>query len=102
MEFLSESALVASGVVLLVEEILKLKIVPVGFANKYPIHTNVLLSIIATLFLVEIKVSLDNIGYLAIQIATVGVVAAIAYNQLFREAVKPLEGKPEPRTVLGK
>jgi hypothetical protein len=103
MEFLSEAAVVASGVVLLVLEILKLKIIPLAFANRYPVHTNVLLSIVATLFLVPIEWSLDNLGHLAVQIATVGVVAAIAYNQLFRKAVKPLEGVPpsaiDKRTV---
>lgn len=92
MEFLSQSAVVASGVVLLVQEILKLKIVPLTFANKYPVFTNIVLSVVATLFLVPVEWSLNNLGHLAVQIGTVAVVAAIAYNQLLRKAVKPLEG----------
>ena len=94
MEFLSGAALVAAGVVLLVQEILKLKIVPLAFANKYPVPTNIILSVIATIFLVPIHWSLDNIGHLAVQIGTVAVTAAIAYNQLIgkSEELKELEG----------
>lgn len=84
MDFLSQSAVVAAGVVLLVQEILKLKIVPISFANRYPVPTNILLSIVATLFLVPVEWSFDNLGHLAVQIGTVAVTAAIAYNQLLR------------------
>lgn len=94
MEFLSSAALVAAGVVLLVQEILKLKIVPLAFANKYPVFTNIVLSILATIFLVPVDWSLDNIGHLAVQIGTIAVTAAIAYNQLLgkSEEIKALEG----------
>ena len=95
MEFLSGAALVAAGVVLLVQEILKLKIVPLAFANKYPVPTNIILSVIATIFLVPVDWSLDNIGHLAVQIGTVAVIAAIAYNQLIGKSkeLKELEGE---------
>lgn len=93
MEFLTNAALVASGVVLLVQEILKLQIVPLAFANRYPVQTNVLLSIVATLFLVPVEWSLDNLGHLAVQIGVVAVTAAIAYNQLLKKALKPIEGE---------
>lgn len=94
MEFLSGAALVAAGVVLLVQEILKLKIIPLAFANKYPVFTNILLSVVATIFLVPVDWSLDNIGHLAVQIGTVAVTAAIAYNQLIGKSpeLKSLEG----------
>lgn len=94
MEFLTASALAAAGVVLIVQEILKLKVVPLAFANKYPVPTNIILSIVVTLFLVPITWSFDNIGNLLIQIGTVAVVAAIAYNQLLEkwDALKSLEG----------
>lgn len=94
MEFLSAAALQASGVVLLVVQILKLRIIPLAFANKYPVFTNIVLSIVATIFLVPIEWSMDNIGSLAIQIGTVAVIAAIAYNQLIGKSpeLKSLEG----------
>lgn len=95
MEFLSGAALVAAGVVLLVQEILKLKIIPLAFANKYPVFTNILLSVVATIFLVPVDWSLDNIGHLAVQIGTVAVTAAIAYNQLIGKSpeIKAMEGE---------
>jgi uncharacterized membrane protein len=94
MEFLSGAALVAAGVVLLVEQILKLRIIPLAFANKYPVFTNIVLSIVATVFLVPVTWSFDNIGHLAVQIGTVAVTAAIAYNQLIGKSpeLKSLEG----------
>lgn len=94
MEFLSGAALVAAGVVLLVEQILKLKIVPLAVANKYPVFTNIALSIIATVFLVPVQLSFDNLGHLAIQVGTVAVTAAIAYNQLVSKSpeIKAMEG----------
>ena len=95
MEFLSEASLAAAGVVLLVQQILKLNIVPLAFANRYPVPTNIILSVIATVFLVPINWSLDNIGDLALQIGSVAVIAAIAYNQLLGkwEQLRSAEGE---------
>lgn len=97
MEFLTASALSAAAVVVVVQEVLKLKVVPVAFANRYPVATNVILSVITTLFLVPITWSLDNIGHLLVQIGTVAVVASIAYHALVKpSAVRELEGeKPD-------
>lgn len=94
MEFLTAATLSASAVVVIVHEILKLKVVPLAFANRYPVATNVILSVVTTLFLVPITWSLDNLGHLLVQIGTVAVVAAIAYNMLVApSAVKELEGE---------
>lgn len=95
MEFLTEASLAAAGVVLLVQQILKLNIVPLAFANRYPVPTNIILSVIATVFLVPINWSLDNIGDLALQIGSVAVIAAIAYNQLLGkwEQLRSAEGE---------
>ena len=95
MEFLTEASLAAAGVVLLVQQILKLNIVPLAFANRYPVPTNIILSVIATVFLVSINWSLDNIGDLALQIGSVAVIAAIAYNQLLGkwEQLRSAEGE---------
>ena len=95
MEFLTQSALAASGVVLLVQQILKLRIVPLAFANRYPVPTNIILSIIATFFLVPVQWSFDNLGKLAMQVGTVTVVAAIAFNQLLGkwDQLRAIEGE---------
>lgn len=92
MEFLSAAAISASAAVLLVQEILKLQVVPGTFANRWPVPTNIILSIIATLFIVPVDWSLDNLPHLAMQIGVVAVVAAIAYNQLIAKWLKPVEG----------
>ena len=82
MDFLSTAALTAAGVVLLVQQILKLNIVPLAFANRYPVPTNIILSIIATVFIVKPSFSASNWVADALQVGVVGVTAAIAYNQL--------------------
>lgn len=81
MEFLNQSAVVASAAVVLVHQILKLKIVPLSFANRYPVPTNIILSVIATIFVVNPHVGASVTDWL-IQAGTIAVTAAIAYNQL--------------------
>jgi uncharacterized membrane protein len=95
MEFLSQAAITAAAVVLLVQQIMKLKVVPAKFARKYPVPTNIVLSIIATLFIVPVEWSLDSLPQLAVQVGTVAVVAAVAYNQLLETWVKQYEGKKQ-------
>ncbi|WP_241473757.1 hypothetical protein [Mycolicibacterium neoaurum] len=93
MEYLSTAALTAAGAVVLVQEILKLNIVPGTFANRWPVPTNIILSIIATIVVVRPVWDVNNLPALIAQIGTVAVVAAITYNQLLRSWVKPVESK---------
>lgn len=96
MEFLTAAALTASGVVVLVQEILKLRIVPLAFANRFPVLTNIILSVVATLFMVPVDANFDNLGELLVQAGTIAVVAAISYNMLVKPSgVKELEGVNE-------
>lgn len=94
MDFLSTSALLASGAVLLVQEILKLKIVPLTFANKYPVPTNIILSVIASIVIVHLKWSMHDVGTDLAQLGSVAVVAAIAYNMLLAkwDDLRAMEG----------
>jgi len=82
MEFLSTSALTAAGVVLLVQQILKLNIVPIAFANRYPVPTNLILSLIATVVIVNPSNIVNHVPAFLVQWFVVGVVAAIGFNQL--------------------
>lgn len=85
MDFLTQATLLAAGAVLLVQQILKLNIIPVAFANRYPVPTNILLSIIATVFTVNLSgvdFAWDNWAVILRTFGMVAVVAAIAYNQL--------------------
>lgn len=81
MELFTEYTALASLAVVAVQQILKLNVIPVYFANKYPLITNVALSIVAALF-----VSWQNLAHLVTvadwitQVAVIAVVAAITYN----------------------
>lgn len=94
--FVQATALAAVGVVI-VHQILKLKIIPLAFANRYPVPTNILLSIIAAIIAVyaskvAVPVTLIDWGLLVL---TISVVAAIIYNNLLRPWVelKAMEGE---------
>lgn len=86
------SALAVVGI----QEILKLKIVPNGFANKYPVVTNILLSAVASVIVVWQTALQPTIWtqWIAL-IATISIVAAITYNQLIGRSpeLKSLEGE---------
>lgn len=83
MEYLDGVVLQAAGAVVLVQQILKSKLVPLQFANKYPVPTNILLSIVAAVFIVKPDWSADNWTNVVVQVTTIAVVAAITFNQLF-------------------
>ncbi len=92
---LNQVTLLAAGAVVVVHQILKLRIIPVAFANKYPVPTNILLSIIAA---VVVKwnslVLLHGFNDWVTYIATIAVIAAITFNQLLGrwEELRSLEG----------
>lgn len=96
MEFLNQATLLAAGAVLLVQQILKLKVVPVSFANRYPVITNVVLSVIAAIIAVWQTVDFEAMTWpeWLILVGTISVVAAIAYNMTIRNSpeIKKLEG----------
>jgi len=81
--FTHATALAAIGVVV-VQQILKLKFLPTNFANKYPVPTNIALSIIAAAIAVwqsNTPTPVNWTGWLTL-VVLVAVVAAIIYNQL--------------------
>ena len=81
MEYLDGVVLQAAGAVVLVQQILKSKLIPLQFANRYPVPTNILLSIIAAVFIV--KPNWSDWTEAVVQVITIAVVAAITFNQLF-------------------
>lgn len=81
--FAHVSGLAALAVVAL-QQILKLNFVPGAFANRYPVPTNILLSIGAAMIAVWQTNAINPVtwtGWLQL-VATIAVVAAIVYNQL--------------------
>lgn len=88
--------LLAAGAVTIVHEILKLKVVPVAFANRYPVPTNIILSVLAA-FIVKWQdlATLHTFAQWATFIGLVAVIAAVTYNQLLGKSaeLKSMEGE---------
>jgi hypothetical protein len=85
MELFTQVTALAALAVVAVQQILKLNVVPVYFANKYPVVTNIVLSIIASI-IVQYQTAVNLVGWVqwVVYIATVSVVAAITYNSTLR------------------
>lgn len=95
MEFLNHVAVLGGLAVLVVQEILKFKLVPVQWANKYPVPVLIVLSIIAS-----VVISLSNwaepanAGQWIQLVVTIGLVAAFTYNHTIKNwtEVRQMEG----------
>lgn len=96
MEFFTHVTALAALAVVAVQQLLKLKFVPVSFANKYPVPVNICLSIIAAV----IAHSQDFVKPNAwtdwvLLCASISVVAAIVYNNTLRHWVQLRETEGE-------
>lgn len=81
MELFNQYTALAALAVVVVQQILKLNVVPVFFANKYPVLTNVLLSIAAAVVVEWSKlIALHSVVNWLAEIGVISVVAAITYN----------------------
>lgn len=98
MEFFSEVTALATLSVVVVQQILKLNVVPLYFANKYPILTNIILSAIASV-VVTWQTAVDLVGVVdwVAYVGTVSVLAAVTYNMTIRnsEGVQRISSKTE-------
>lgn len=98
MEYFSEITALAALSVVAVQQILKLNVIPLYFANKYPIVTNVLLSAVAAVVVTwQTALELASVGAWVAYIGTVSVLAAITYNMTLRnsEGVQRVSSKVE-------
>lgn len=96
MDSFTQIALLSSGAVLVVQQILKLRVVPVAFANHYPVPANLLLSLVATLVVKwQDLANLTNWKSWVTFFGITAVVAAITYNQLIGKSaeLKAMEGE---------
>ena len=97
MDFATITALAALAVVA-VQQILKLNVIPVFFANKYPLLTNIGLSIIASIIVTwQTIVDLTSVWAWIAYVGTVVVLSAITYNMTLRnsESVQAASNKVE-------
>lgn len=86
VEFFTQATALAAIGVVIVQQILKLKFIPVSFANKYPVPTNILLSVVAAFIAVWRSNVVEPVVWTQwlLLIGTIAVVAAIIYNSLLR------------------
>lgn len=84
MEFLSHVVAISALAVVLVHQILKLQFVPISFANRYPVPTNIILSIIAAVVAVWQDKHAKPLAWTdwVVLVATISLVAALVYNQV--------------------
>lgn len=88
MEYFAQITALAALAVVAVQQVLKLNVVPVYFANKYPVFTNIALSIIASVVVTyKTAINLVNWQQWVVYVATVSVLAAITYNMTLRNSV---------------
>lgn len=98
MDIFAQYTALAALAVVAVQQILKLNVIPLYFANKYPVATNVLLSIIAAV-IVSWKTVVTLHGWVQwlVEIGTISLVAAITYNMTLKnsEGVQRASNKTE-------
>lgn len=86
MEYFAEVTALAALAVVVVQQILKLNVVPIYFANRFPVLTNIGLSIIASIVVTwKTAIHLATIEQWIAYIGTVSVLAAITYNMTIKE-----------------
>jgi hypothetical protein len=87
MDFAQITALAALAVVV-VQQILKLNVIPIYIANKYPVLTNVLLSLVASVVVTFQTAAVNLVTFLdyVVYVGLVSVLAAIVYNMTLRNS----------------
>lgn len=98
MDSFAEITALAALAVVAVQQILKLNVVPVFFANKYPVITNIVLSVVASVIVTwQNLIALVSWTEWVVYVGTVSVLAAITYNMTLRnsEAVQRVSNKTE-------
>lgn len=87
MEYFAQVTALAALAVVAVQQILKLNVIPVYFANKYPVLTNVVLSVIASVVVTwKTAVNLTGVAAWVAYVATVSVLAAVTYNMTLKNS----------------
>lgn len=86
LSFFTHAVALSALAVVGVQQFLKLKFVPVSFANKYPVPTNIGLSILASLVAVWRSNAVHPVTWAdwLVLVGTVSVTAALTYNQLLK------------------
>lgn len=102
--FFTQATALAALAVVVVQQILKLKFIPIGFANRYPVPTNIILSIVAAAVAVwqaDVPHPLIWTDWVAL-VGLISVVAAITYNNLLRnwQELREMEGDSNKKAPI--
>lgn len=95
MDFFTNITALAALAVVAAQQILKLNIVPLAFANRYPVPTNILLSIAGAVVVVYAELSeAHSVRDWILLVATISVVSAVVYNSTLRQwaQLRAIEG----------
>lgn len=87
MDYFAQVTALAALAVVLFHTILKLNVVPLYFANNYPVLTNVVLSVVASV-VVSWKTAVNLVGLWqwVAYVGTVAVLAAVTYNMTLKNS----------------
>jgi hypothetical protein len=89
LSFFAQVTALAALAVVVVQQILKARIVPIAFANRYPVFTNIILSVIAAIVVSwKTAVTITTWQGWVVYSALISVVAAITYNNTIRHATE--------------
>lgn len=92
--FFNHITVLAGLGVFAVEQILKLKVVPVSIANRFPVVTNILLSVVAAVLVAwQTGLSPNTLPEWALTVGVIVLVAAITYNLTFGKSKELPEGE---------
>lgn len=96
MDFFTQVVALSAIAVVVIQQILKLRAIPVAFANLYPVPTLIVLSIISSVFVVWTHKVHPPVAWTdwVLLSSTTGVVAAITYNNTLRnwKQLREMEG----------
>lgn len=93
-EFLVKAVLAAGFAVAVIQQILKSNFIPVTFANRYPVPTNIVLSIVASVVVMwsqaveafnqalALGFTVSTLTSLAVVAGSIGLIASITYNNM--------------------
>ncbi len=86
MDFATITALATLAVVA-VQQIFKLNVIPLYFANKYPLLTNIGLSLVASLIVTwQTAINLTTVWEWIAYVATVVILSAVTYNATLKNS----------------
>lgn len=86
MDLFNQVTLLAGLSVVLVQQILKSKFIPVAFANRYPVPASILLSVVAAAVTAWQSKTVNPQSWTdwVVFVATIAVIAALTYNNTIR------------------